>query len=103
MNDGGNVVPRITKAEHISPDDTGDNIHAKRVAPYYWDGSAWQRQPFASGLVTAAWDYVSVSYPTTSSEVYVFKSGGSGGATVGTVTVVYTDDTKADLSSAART
>lgn len=43
MSDGGNSVPRITKAEHIGPNDTGDNIEAKRVALYAWDGSNWQR------------------------------------------------------------
>lgn len=42
--DGGNTLPRITKAEHIGPDDTGDNIEAKRVASYEWDGSNWQRK-----------------------------------------------------------
>lgn len=44
-NDGGNVVPRITKAEHIGPLDTGDNIEAKRVAGYGYDTSAdvWRR------------------------------------------------------------
>ena len=50
MSDGGNVLPRITKAEHIGPDDTGDNIEAKRVALYQWDGSTWQR---FTGTVTA--------------------------------------------------
>lgn len=41
--DGGNSVPRITKAEHIGPDDTGDNIEAKRVAVYEWNGTNWER------------------------------------------------------------
>jgi hypothetical protein len=40
---GGNTVPRITKAEHIG-EDTGDNIGAKRVANYGFDGNNWQRQ-----------------------------------------------------------
>lgn len=39
----------ITQAEHISPDKTGDNIEAKRVASYIWDGSAWIRQTAAAG------------------------------------------------------
>lgn len=42
-NNGGNTVPRITKAEHIGPDDTGDNIQAKRVAQYEFDGDNWYR------------------------------------------------------------
>lgn len=33
----------ITQAEHISPGKTGDNIEAKRVASYVWNGSNWQR------------------------------------------------------------
>lgn len=33
----------VMRAEHISPRKTGDNIQAKRVASYVWDGSAWQR------------------------------------------------------------
>lgn len=33
----------INNAEHIGPDDTGDNISAKRVASYVWNGSSWQR------------------------------------------------------------
>lgn len=42
---GGQTVPRITRAEHIGPLDTGDNIEAKRVAGYVWnpDTLAWER------------------------------------------------------------
>jgi hypothetical protein len=41
----GNTVPRIVEAEHIGPNDTGDNIEAKRVANYVWDtgSSTWVR------------------------------------------------------------
>lgn len=51
MADGGNTVPSVTKAEHIGPVDTGDNIEAKRVALYVWDGvSSWTRYvPSAGG------------------------------------------------------
>jgi hypothetical protein len=44
---GGNTVPRITQAEHIGPDGTGDNIHAKRVANYLWGDTEWSRAPAA--------------------------------------------------------
>jgi hypothetical protein len=47
--EGGNTVPRITKAEHIGPNDTGDNVEAKRVANYVWNGTAWERQGTTSG------------------------------------------------------
>ncbi len=48
-------------------------------------------------LITVAYDYVSVTYPTAVQEVYAFKTGGSGGSTVATVTVNYVDSTKVDL------
>lgn len=44
MARGGNTVPSITNAEHIGPDDTGDNIEAKRVANYVWNGNDWERE-----------------------------------------------------------
>lgn len=104
VQQGGNTIPRITRAEHIGPNDTGDNIEAKRVAPYYFDGNAWQRQPFAPGsMITQAFDYIGITYPTTTTEVYAFKTGGSGGTTVNTLTLTYTDDTKESLSSVERT
>lgn len=40
---GGNTVPAIERAEHIGINDTGDNIEAKRVANYVWNGSTWER------------------------------------------------------------
>lgn len=54
-------------------------------------------------LVPEAFDYILATYPTTSSEVYTYKSGGSGGTTVATVTVVYTDSTKEVLTSVTKT
>lgn len=104
MNEGGNTVPRISKAEHIGPDDTGDNIEAKRVAPYRWTGEAWERSTgVPPGFITKPYDFVAATYPTASSEIYTFKTGGSGGTTTDIITVVYTDDTKESLNSAART
>jgi len=55
------------------------------------------------GLVLTEFDYVSVAYPSGDTETYTFKLGGSGGTTVATVTVVYTDATKADLSTVTKT
>jgi len=141
MSSGGQTVPRITNAEHIGPDDTGDNIHAKRVAPYAWDGTNWQRTSQAltdtelratavpvSGTVTATpsgtqnvdvtantiglatsakqdieianlqtinaltpsiYDYISLSYTGANLTGVVFKTGGSGGTTVSTLTLAY--------------
>jgi hypothetical protein len=55
-------------------------------------------------LITSPYDYIAVAYPDTSTEVYTFKTGGSGGTTVGTITVVYSDAvTKQILSSVTKT
>lgn len=50
-------------------------------------------------LVTEVFDYVAATYPVNTTEVFTYKRGGSSGVTVAIVTVVYTDSTKADLSS----
>lgn len=54
-------------------------------------------------IVTVPYDYISVTYPTNTEEIYVFKTGGSGGTTVATVTINYTDSTKNSLLNVART
>jgi len=56
-----------------------------------------------AGLSLPAYDYVSVSYPSPTQEVYTFKVGGVSGTTVSTVTINYTDATKNNLSNAAKT
>ena len=60
-------------------------------------------QNFSTGLVTEAYDYVSVTYPSSAQEVYAFKSGGVGGTTVATVTVNYVDSDKDAILNVART
>lgn len=57
----------------------------------------------AGVLVSESFDYISAAYPNATTETYTFKSGGSGGTTVATVTVVYTDSTKASLSTVTKT
>jgi hypothetical protein len=59
---------------------------------------------FSSGnlLEGVVFDYIAATYPDTVTEVYTYKSGGVGGTTVATLTVIYTDDTKEILSSVAR-
>lgn len=57
----------------------------------------------AGNFVPKEKDYCSVDYPSDTQEVYTFKLGGSGGTTVATVTVNYTDDTKANLQDVAVT
>lgn len=48
-------------------------------------------------LVTEVFDYISATYPLATQEVYVYKTGGSGGTTVATITVNYVDATKNEV------
>lgn len=57
----------------------------------------------SSGLSLPEYDYISVAYPSGTQEVYTFKTGGAAGTTVATVTVNYTDSTKANLSTVLKT
>ena len=99
MSDGAVTNPSIDRAEHVD-----ENVSAKRSASYTWDGSNWQRQaPLAAGMVTSAFDYVSVAYPDGTTETFTFKTGGSGGTTVATITIVYTDSSKVNISTVAKT
>lgn len=56
--------------------------------------------PIVGPLIRVAYDSVYASYPDSVTEIYEFKESA---ATVATVTVVYTDSTKENLSSAVRT
>jgi hypothetical protein len=81
------------------------------IMVYVWDGSAWIPQKanttgeiiIGGSLVKEDYDYISAAYPDSTTETYTFKNGGSGGTTVATVTVVYTDATKENLSSVTKT
>lgn len=54
------------------------------------------------GMAIPIHDYISLAVAATT-DTYTFKTGGSGGTTVATVTITYTDSTKATLSSVAKT
>lgn len=56
-----------------------------------------------TGLLIPAYDYVGITYPDAVTEVYVFRSGGSGGTVQGMVTLVYTDSGKDSLSTMTKT
>jgi len=90
----------IANREHIAPQKTGDNIAAKRVAQYGFDGTNWQRIPMR--FVKNAFDYVSLAQASTT-DTYTFYQGGSGGTLVNTVTITYTDSSKNTLSNVALT
>jgi len=101
MAEGALGITEIENQEHISFNKTGDNISAKRVVPYYWDGTNWQRQ--GAELIPGSYD--ALTYTATSATVDTFKyfTGGVSGTLVATLTVTYTDSTHATLVSVART
>lgn len=45
------------------------------------------------------YDYISIAYPSDTTEVYSYKNGGSSGDVVVTITLTYTDSGKSRLSS----
>ena len=54
-------------------------------------------------LVPFVFDAISANFSGGTSDVYTYKTGGTGGTTVATVTLTYTDSSKAVLSSVVRT
>lgn len=57
----------------------------------------------ANTLITDPFDYIGATYPDGFTEVYTYKLGGSSGTTVGTITVIYSDEnTKAIISSVTK-
>lgn len=59
--------------------------------------------PIMANKAAITFDYIAVTYPSTTSEVYVLKAGGVGGTTAATFTVVYTTVSKYRVSSIAQT
>jgi len=62
-------------------------------------GISAHRVTLMDGIINFLWDYVEVSYPNTTTETYTFKSSGT---TTGVLNVVYTDSSKANLSTVTR-
>ena len=57
----------------------------------------------SSALIPVAHDYIGVNLSGATTDVYTYKTGGSGGTTVATLTITYADSTKAVISNIART
>lgn len=54
-------------------------------------------------LITVPFDAGTVEYPDSITEVYKYRTGGTGGTIVGTITLVYTNSSKKLLASWAKT
>jgi hypothetical protein len=83
MNDGAVTSPNIERAEH---DDAGS---AKRVMPVGWNAGTFTKLP--TPFVDIAFDYISFTNADANGnyQTWSFKSGGSGGTTVRTLSVTY--------------
>ena len=100
-NNGGGTVPRIEKSEHIGPDDTGDNIMAKRVAAYgFGTDSNWARNPIS--FIDKPFDYIQCTNADGNGnyQTWNFRSGGSSGTIVRTLSVTY--DANSNITSLGR-
>jgi len=54
-------------------------------------------------LAGVEFDSISVAYPNATTEIFTYYAGGLSGTLNATVTVVYTDATKEDVSTVERT
>lgn len=95
--------PDGAQSKTIDQHEHNRNASAKRVVPYLFNSADGSFESQGTGLINESYDYIGITYPTSTTEVYVFKVNGSGGTTVATLTLTYTDDTKDSLSSVART
>jgi hypothetical protein len=66
---------------------------------YDKDGSLAKAQRTFDSVLASDWTSFEVTYPDTTTEIYTFYDGETA---IKTVTIVYTDDTKAFISSATR-
>ncbi len=66
------------------------------------DPATEQTLESVAGFNIPKYDYIGVAYPDSVTETYTYKTGGSSGTTVGTLTIVYTDSTKASLTSVTK-
>ena len=95
MSDDARTAPSIDRAEH------DEVASAKRVVDYGCTGTVPQRMP--TPLLDLAYDYVGFSNADGNGnyQTVVYKTGGSGGTTVRTLT--YTFDGSSNVTSITRT
>lgn len=84
----------------INQDEHNEDAHSKRVVLKYQDPSSGDWINFVPDKVGGIdYDYVDVQQTNAVTDTYVFMTGGSGGTTVQTVTIVYTDSDKTDVDT----
>lgn len=76
-------------------------LDAPQIVKYVYDPTS-NAIRVSGSLVQSGYDSIAVTYPSGTQEVYAFYSGGLSGTLVSTVTVNYTDSTKANLLNVVR-
>lgn len=88
----------------LNQDEHNEDAHAKRVIIRYQNLTDGLWYNFAPPMTPGVeYDYLDVQQTDADTETYVFKTGGSGGTTVQTVTVNYTDSTKENIDNVSWT
>jgi hypothetical protein len=82
-------------------DDFG--VNAVEILEYDPTANTLNRVMPANALNLKPFDYCAMVISPTTTETYTFKSGGSSGTTTNTVVIVYTDSTRADISTVTKT
>lgn len=112
--DGADVAEGATTDTAITGDNTG-TVSGKlrgltKIFADVWDSvNHWLKVSVqgsvatTTGLSVPAHDYVSYTNTSSVVDTYVFKTGGSGGTTVATLTITYTDSSKAQVQSVEKT
>lgn len=88
----------LTKMQAMS----GPNAVTVRKGQIRVNNTSNESIPVVSGLSLPKFDYVSNSISPATTETYTFKTGGASGTTVATVTIVYTDSTRVDISTVTK-
>lgn len=95
IGDGTNLVD-VTASKELK---TSDATVASRLGTLIDSGAPIMQ---LNSLVPRAWDFIAYT-ATSTTDIYIYKSGGSAGTVVATITVTWTDATKTTLSTVART
>lgn len=95
---------RVRRDENYVPNMAAEsNVANGAIVPLYADPTTHRLLVDASiGFDLASYDFISLAQNSTQ-DIYTFKSGGSGGTTVGTITITYTNSTKVTISTVAKT
>lgn len=104
LSNGKKFIDAITKAAEDISESAGKMgvVFAGNGGFTTVDNTANNPVPTVTGLSLPKFDYVSNSI-VGDTETYTFKTGGSSGSVVATVTVVYTDSGRTDIETVTRT